>query len=239
MKKINSLILVFTFLILSCQQPGGDTGIRWVDESVEYAGLCVQTYRAAWQFVESQANATDENWAVVLDVDETVLNNTGYQKELFETGVGHSADRWDAWTRREEATPVPGAKIFLDQVRALSEKAQVVFITNRTAGQEEVTKNNLKKYGLWSDNDVLMGKKNSDDSKEVRRQEVITGSGRCEGKGPRKIIALFGDQLADLEAPQKSDSMKNMREAYVTRGEWGARYFMFPNPMYGYWERGY
>lgn len=247
MRPARKFVLVF-LLLAACShtRPEPDVGqtllpldIRWVRETVEYVAICEQVYRMGWQAVKAAAAQQTGDWVVVLDVDETVLDNSMYQVEISRRGEPFTAASWDKWVWREEATPVPGAKAFLDSVRSLGPRAHIAFITNREATQEAPTIRNLQAYGLWRDGDVILCRRDRSDSKEIRRQEVRQGTGRCEGLGPRQIVALFGDQLFDMEERPAGLSVPELIRHYSGKDEWGTRYFMLPNPMYGYWERGY
>ena len=92
-------------LAASAQATNGTT---WVDRSAEYQAIVLQTYRYATAHVEASAAARRAgNWAVVLDADETVLNNVVYQLERERAGLGYTAASWNAWVKRREATPAP------------------------------------------------------------------------------------------------------------------------------------
>jgi 5'-nucleotidase (lipoprotein e(P4) family) len=241
-----SRLFIFTLFVLLFVTPSFTFAqeklpkeVRWVRESVEYAAICEQTYRAAWQSVKTMATAMTDHWAVVLDVDETVLDNSPYQVELYERGETFSPKTWAEWVNRMEAKAVPGAKAFLDSVRTLGELAHIVFITNRDADLEQATFENLRKHGLWQDEDVLLCRRDRSDTKEIRRQEVLKSEGRCQGLGKRKIIALIGDQIGDLLAKEGGKSAQELKESLLSSWELGIKYFLLPNPMYGSWERGY
>lgn len=241
MKWIRFALIVGVMILLAatCEQSGQRSlprDVRWVKNSIEYGAICMQTYRAAWRAVKSQAKALREPWAVVLDIDETVLNNTPYQVELAVRGESYTPATWAAWVERRQATPVPGAAAFLDSVRSLGEFAHVVFITNRDAARDSATIANLKAYGLWRSDDMLLARRDRADTKEVRRREVLEGIGRCAGRGPRRIIALIGDQIGDLVDDSGADR-DSLRQRLLSGPDLGRRYFVLPNPMYGSWER--
>ncbi len=240
-------LFLLLMLVLAGSMTGGaqpresklPPGLLWVSRSVEYAAICQQTYRSAWQAVKRAAAREHSDWAVVLDVDETVLNNAQYEIELAQKGEHYTPKSWAAWVRRQQATPVPGVRAFLDSVRSLGPQAHVVFITNRDAALETPTMANLRAFGLWRQGDVLLARKERADTKVIRRREVETGTGRCAGLGPRHILALFGDQLADLMDVNFVAAPDSMRRHYLHQPGWARRYFMLPNPMYGAWQRGY
>lgn len=212
--------------------------LMWVRQSVEFEAICLQTYRAAWESVKSRAVLLEQDWAVVLDVDETALDNSRYQEILFEQNREFPY-YWDDWVREEACPPIPGVKAFLDSVRSLGKFAHVVYITNRNAPLEEATRNNLQKVGLWQEGDVLLCQQSREDTKEIRRNEVTRGTGRCEGLGKRTLLALIGDQLGDMEAYPAGVQTGEYKNYYRDSDKWGIQYFMLPNPMYGYWVRGY
>ena len=104
--------------------------IRWMQISAEYVGIAVQTYRLAAVRVEADAKGrAPGSWGVVLDADDTVINNLEYQAGLARDGVVHSADRFTAFVRTYTSTAVPGAATFLSRVRALG--GRIAIVTNR------------------------------------------------------------------------------------------------------------
>jgi 5'-nucleotidase (lipoprotein e(P4) family) len=105
--------------------------IHWVRNSAEYRAAVLQAYRGAAKELDSKsAELTSGTWAVVLDADETVIDNSQFQKELAEKGARYSSAAWKAWCLRGEATAIPGAIGFIKHVRDLGGK--VVIITNRS-----------------------------------------------------------------------------------------------------------
>lgn len=219
--------------------------VYWIRQSVEYQALCTQVYRLAWQSVKQQAAGLDRDWTVVLDVDETALDNSCYEKKIY-MDQRKFPDCWDEWVLAQQCPPVPGVKAFIDSVRTLGLRAHVAYITNRNAPLAEATRANLKAAGLWQEGDVLLCQQSREDTKEIRRSELRSGTGRCAGLGEKQIIALIGDQIGDMEAyPDRDESSGHpswndqLRSHYLELDKWGTHYFILPNPMYGYWERGY
>jgi len=213
--------------------------IKWVTQSIEYAALCEQTYRAAWRAVKQNASGVTENWAVVLDVDETVLDNSQYAVERAAVDSGYSRFSWNDWVRRKEATLIPGVKTFVDSVRNL-QGSHIVYITNRMHYNETPTIENLQKYGLFREGDLMLTRKGRDDTKVDRRECVKTGTGRCQEAGPLEIIALLGDNIRDFIPMRGQDTAKAYRTKALAHDlNWGDKYFMLPNPTYGSWDRNY
>ena len=213
--------------------------LMWMLRTVEYPAVCQQIFRDAWQSVKRQASSDTAGWVVVLDVDDTVLSNARYQEVLFERSEKYPYF-WDEWVLRAECPPIAGAKAFIDSVRRLGPNGKIAFITNRKIHLESATRINLGAAGLWQDGDVLLCMQNRQDSKTMRRDELASGTGRCQGLGQRRILALLGDQIGDMEAPPDTiQNLESLQKHYRNHPDWGIRYFMLPNPMYGDWERGY
>jgi 5'-nucleotidase (lipoprotein e(P4) family) len=197
------------------------TALNWVTQSREYKAVCLQTYANAWEKVEPAARAEKGNWAIVMDLDETVLDNSSYQRRLEVSGDSHSQAAWDRWVAKSEAGLVPGAKEFIIKVRALP-RGRIIFISNRYARNLAFTRANLKKLGIESPNDIYLLRKEKADTKPIRQKEVLEGTGRMAAHGALKVVAWFGDAAHDFPDDRKL--------------KWGTEKFMLPNPVYGNWD---
>ena len=215
-------ILFFIIPISACQNKEGiklPNDVRWVTQSSEYTSLCEQIYSSAGLVLYDQFEGVDLP-IIVMDLDETVLNNVQYQVELFETSETYNPTSWNAWVNKELATAVPGAKSFILDFKQKYE-GRIVFISNRDASTLKATRNNLDSLGLLFEEDVFLLRKDKEDTKIVRRNEVLEGVGRMEGYGPNSVLAYFGDQIGDF--PNDTSFVFSLNK------------FMFPNPMYGKW----
>ncbi len=214
--------------------------LKWMTQSIEYAAVCVQTYRAAWRAVKASAAKESRNWVVVLDVDETVLDNSPYALERTALDSGFTMASWAKWVLRKEAGLVPGAKAFIDSVRTLGPKAHIAYITNRRYEREAATIENLQKYGLFQEDDIMLTRKGPEDTKEKRRECLRRGTGRCSKHGPLVILALIGDNIRDFFEVYGMEKARIYREQLLPKDKnWGTRFFMIPNPNYGSWQRDY
>jgi len=215
--------------------------IRWVRTSIEYQMLCLQTYRSAWEHVRSRAPSLQQNWAVVLDVDMTVLDNSVFQETQHKEGKRFPSG-WSDYISRAACPSLPGAVAFVDSVRSLGEYAHIVYITDRGMLFEDPTRENLRKAGLWKEGDVLMCRPDREDGQEpkaIRRAEVAQGTGRCEGMGERVIVAVIGDQFSDVADIPSAVPPENLKEYYSRPENRRENWFILPNPMYGKWMGGY
>jgi 5'-nucleotidase (lipoprotein e(P4) family) len=204
--------------------------IRWVRTSAEHRALFLQVYRQATAYVESEAAArAPGSWAVVLDADETVLDNSLYQLERAQLGLPFDAASWTAWCARREAVPLPGASAFLSHVRALGGK--VVVVTNRSAAECPDTEAVFKARGLV--HDALLCRPDGSLSDKNPRFEAVARGTTPAGLPPLEIVAFLGDNIQDF--PGKSQAVRDQGDEAF--GDFGARFFVLPNPMYGSWER--
>ena len=137
MKKIFIISLIFSELILCNQLPND---IRWVTNSKEYISICNQTYNMAIKNLNKINSINNENnLAVIMDLDETVLDNSQYQVELTKLNQSFNMDSWANWVDREEAKLIPGC---LDYINAVRQKSiQIIYIVHNTCLKDFKFKN--------------------------------------------------------------------------------------------------
>ena len=180
---------------------------------------------------------------MILDIDETVLDNSAYQARLILDHTEWNARTWDAWIARAEASAVPGA---LEFIRAAKERGvSVVYITNRECSerpedsspcpQERDTLENLRKLGFpepGPDDDMLLQNERAEWTSEKQ-------SRRAYAAQTHRILMLLGDDLGDFLPNVKKNVTLEQRARLVGeyRAYWGDRWFMLPNPMYGSWDK--
>ena len=193
--------------------------VRWVIDSREYYDICHQTYLSATRVLKKELKRT-KNPIIVMDIDETVLDNSGYQVDLFNNQSEYNPSTWNEWVNKEISQLVPGAKRFILNYKK-NKNARIIYISNRSAETLEATKNNMYKLGIYFKEDIFLLRKDKSDTKILRRKEVLEGLGRMEAYGPQDVIAYFGDAIGDFPVNEKYQFSKNK--------------FIFPNPMYGEW----
>ena len=217
--------------------------VLYAQSSAEYEANNLQTYAGAklalekalanknWTAaIEQKEDFSEKPPAVILDIDETVLNNIPFQARSIIKGESYP-NGWVEWMLEEASTSVAGVYEFLKY--ADSKGIKIFYVTNRIAIAEEATRNNLKKLGLPFDSDrdvLLMKNENGWTSDKVSRRELIAQDYR--------ILLLIGDQLGDFisleEATAGMDSRKEIASKYQEM--WGKKWFMITNPIYGRWE---
>jgi acid phosphatase len=202
--------------------------VKYVRDSAEYAALSRQVYRLATDAAIARGKASSAPWGVILDIDETSLDNSTYQLERAAYHLTYEDNSWTAWINRAEAGNVPGVAEFVTAVRAAGGK--VAWITNRDEKTREGTQRNLERNGLWTSSDVLCLLSDKY-PKSARRREVAEGTGRCSWPGTKiRVVAFLGDQMTDF--PQSDEALF---EGAGLDTQFGRTFFLLPNPMYGNW----
>jgi 5'-nucleotidase (lipoprotein e(P4) family) len=203
--------------------------IRWVQEAAEYQASLLQVYRLAAARVESEARSRAAGtWAVVLDADETVISNLEYQVERARQGLPYSSESWRAWVARREATPLAGAGGFLSRVRSLG--GRIAIVTNRLQSECPDTEAVFQAHGLAYD--VILCRADAGPSDKNPRFEAVAAGRTALGASPLDIVAFVGDNIQDF--PGLRQTIK--RQGDPAFAEFGVRYFVVPNPMYGSWQ---
>ena len=204
----------------------------WMQHSAEYRACCLQTYKLAKVALAEnlKAKQTDKPAAVVLDIDETVLDNSYYEAYMAAEATSFCDSTWAIWTSKADATEVPGAIDFLKYAQSLG--VEIIFISNRYPEELEPTMTNMKKLGFPEvpAENFLMKQKDASSCKKERREKV---SEKYE------IIMLVGDNMGDHseifdERKTKGDMLE---ETDAIIDLLGTRYIVLPNPTYGTWEK--
>ncbi len=217
----------------------------WTQSSVEFKANSLAMYKLAGIMLDEAV--ADTSWtaapaeqasgfegkppAIILDVDETVLDNSAYEAWLVRAGESYSSKTWVPFVRSETSLPVPGSLEFIKL--AVDKGVKVFYVTNRKAPQEQATRNNLKALGYPIDE--------SEDTVLMRGESEAWASSK---KGTRRahiaetyrIAMIVGDNFGDFVDGYKGSLAE--RQALMTKhlDMWGSRWIVIANPMYGSWE---
>ena len=223
-------------------------GIQWHTQSKEYRLLTSTIYQRAEQALKNKTLPTSQ-WTVVMDVDETVLDNSPYQLSVEPTGVGYTPKTWDQWIASEKAILVPGAKAFIETVFKLGGK--LALVTNRHRRQDAHTWRNLEAVGIEvsTTNTCLIGRDNADkkaingktiiNDKDLRKQQLENGTASCYQPNDTRyslfsgleIVMQVGDNIQDFsKITQESASIDALLP--LTNDE----FILLPNATYGSWS---
>jgi acid phosphatase len=222
--------------------------VAWSQTAIEHDLIYLQTYRDAQ--ARLLAALRDRHWdalgkgdrttplaglkpAVILDVDETVLDNSPFAARGVRGGNEYNEAEWAAWCREERARALPGAVEFTRF--AAKHGIAVIYISNRAKDLDQATLANLRKAGLPVSGPqaflglgtVVDGCEQAGSEKGCRRQLVARHY---------RVLMQFGDQIGDfVDVP--ANTADGRRKAVADYLPWiGTRWFVLPNPTYGSWE---
>lgn len=221
--------------------------LLWLRTSVEYDALTRQAFTAATQKLGEAL--VDPNWqslvpaermgdasanrppCVVVDVDETMLDNSVFQLERIQSDTEYGTDVWNEFVQRRASPAIEGAVEFVQACRVSGVK--VFFVTNREATVEAATRDNLIAQGLMtvSDPDVILSKNEQPDwsSDKTSRRRAVAREYR--------ILLLIGDDLNDFLSAKNLTIEQRNQLFLANQKNWGQSWFVVPNPNYGSWEQ--
>jgi 5'-nucleotidase (lipoprotein e(P4) family) len=203
--------------------------VLWFQTSAEMRALSYQTF----YFAKTQLDADrqvqkkgDRRRAVVVDVDETVLDNSPHSAKTILENKSFPYG-WSEWVNRANAEALPGAVEFMNY--AVEKGYDVFYVSNRTAKDELAgTMTNLRDRGFPQADSSHILLRTTESSKEGRRELI---------RKTHDIVLLLGDNLNDLDlAFERKATDDRFKEVDRLKAEFGPRYIVLPNPMYGEWE---
>lgn len=193
--------------------------------AAEYKAICLQTYQIGMKRLdEIRIQKPDaNNLAVIVDIDETILDNSPYQALLIKKNISYDSC-WESWCKMASARAIPGSLDFLNKANLMGFK--IFYITNRKSGVAAETILNLRNLGFPQLEDAnLLFRKVGIQSKESRRKAIQEN---------HEIVLMVGDNLGDF---YEDESLYSSRMEQINRNssEFGTRYLVLPNAMYGNW----
>lgn len=253
--------LIPALLLTACvaqppqENPDRDLALQWVKHAAEYRAITRQIYENAaralpgfiedrnWSAVPEQHDAAHLPPAVILDVDETVVSNVEFQL-TFERPFANW--KLEKWTSESNATPVTGAKSFVDIARRMG--VTVYFVTNRPCEpkdgsndpcpQKQSTIDDIAEVGIQTDAaHVLLSQEQGWNREKLTRRLHVANTHR--------VIMLIGDDFGDfvpcarkkVVTPCTEPGTKSSRRAALDTYDsyWGNGWYILPNPMHGSW----
>lgn len=208
--------------------------ILYMQKAAEYRALAFQAFNIAR--IQLDADAKDRKKlpkaerkmprAVVVDVDETVLDNSPAQAVQVKKRLPFIQENWTAWVNMRKAKAIPGAIDFLNY--ASRNSTRIFYVTNRIEAEKQPTIDNLKALGFPDVSQETVLVKTAESSKEARRQSILQ---------KYRIAILIGDNLDDLSNVFERKSIDaRFAEVDRTREMFGRKFIVLPNAMYGTWE---
>jgi 5'-nucleotidase (lipoprotein e(P4) family) len=203
--------------------------LLWQQQSAEYRALSYQAFYLARLQLDNllaTKNKTDKPIAIVTDIDETVMDNSPYSGYLINANEEYTPATWAAWVSKKSAEAVPGALEFFNY--AASKDVAIFYVSNRNVQLQKETMDNLKSLGFPSVTEKHVLLKSTTSGKEPRRDEVSK---------THQIELLLGDNLSDFSTVFENQSTQERNSAAERlQAEFGKKFIVLPNPMYGDWE---
>lgn len=199
---------------------------NWYQTAGEVKALYHQGYNIGKMKLDAAlAKGTEKHPAIVLDLDETVVDNSPYQAMTVKEKKRFPY-KWEEWIQQAKAEALPGAVSFLQH--ANEKGIAIYYISNRKQNQLDATLQNLQKLHIpQADKEHVLLQGQEEKGKEERRKKVAT---------EHDIVLFFGDNLSDFTGfDGKSVQDRNQRVEEI-REVFGEKFILFPNPMYGDWE---
>lgn len=232
---MKQIALVLLFILTGCASrpfTHGDSehktlAVMWMQNSAEYRALSYQAYNTAIDRLRELARnkkAHAKKLAVILDLDETVLDNSPYEVSNILADRSFSPDSWDAWVDKKIARALPGVVRFSEEATKLG--VELFYVSNRRIKGLESTYQNMidQKIMVKRENIFL---RTTTDSKKDRRSEIMQN---------HEVALLIGDNLIDFH--ESFENLPNSsRSTFVDSysQEFGRKLIIIPNPMYGAW----
>lgn len=194
--------------------------------SGEYKALCLQGYNIAMLRIQNYVPINNKPRAIILDLDETILDNSAYAVHRGLQGKDYDLASWQQWTAMGNADTMAGSASFLKNAARLG--VEMFYISNRGIDEQTGTLKNLQKFNLPNADEAHLFLKTDGSSKEPRRQKVLQDY---------QVILYMGDNLADFSSmwDKKTEEVRN-NEVLTHPSLFGDKFIVFPNANYGDWE---
>ena len=229
------IALAITILVSGCTKTDPNRlqdpllqATSWYQHSAEMKALCYQAYHwAGRELVLRISEGSEKPLAVVLDIDETVLDNSPQTAQQIVDREPYTDEMWDEWCLLARAEPLPGALEFTREASNLG--IEVFYISNRRIHLLDVTLQNLMEAGFPNADSGHVLLKTDTSVKDARREKV---------RETHEIALLVGDNLGDFSGIfDDRNGGRAVQQVWENRDRFGTRFILLPNPMYGGWEK--
>lgn len=203
--------------------------VLWMQTSAEYRALSYQAFNIAKIRLDALlAEKGDQGMppAIITDIDETVMDNSPSSANNIIQNEAYSDEEWAQWVQSEKAKEVPGAAEFLNYAKRKG--VEVFYISNRNTEATAATIRNMKKINFpYADAKHVM-MRTATSSKKERFDKV---------RQNYDVLLYMGDNLSDFSHKFAAPSIKERYKlADELQKEFGNRFIVLPNPIYGDWE---
>ena len=241
-----AVTLAWAAPVVAQDPPANDllNAVLWMQRSVEYKASALTAFALARLRLDQAL--TDPSWtaapkeqtgayqtlppAVILDIDETILDNSGYQAWMALKDTTFDPKTWNAYVNTVSSVAIPGAVEFSKY--AAGRGVKVFYVSNRTAEEEPATRKNLEKAGFPLDDKldtVLMAREKPDwgSAKGTRRAHVARSY---------RVLLNLGDNFGDFVDEYRGTEAERLKVLEEHKDRWGREWIMLANPSYGSFE---
>jgi acid phosphatase len=205
---------------------------HWQRNSLEYCRLAISVYddtlAAARRMAKRYRRGT---WIVIMDADETVLDNSLFERERNACGGEFKDEQWESWVHADLAPDIPGAAGFTRAVHELG--GLIAIVTNRGAKDDAITRGTLGKAGIRFDYEIGMQPDHLDKTDRWRNVKTVLAA---KSGGHPRVVMWVGDQITDFPILDGSGRIVRAMNQHDTGTGIGDYLFLLPNPMYGNWQ---
>jgi 5'-nucleotidase (lipoprotein e(P4) family) len=239
MKKISLFLSISILLFSACKNTKNQDctsnahlfATAWFQQSAEKQAAYIQAFNIAKEKLISQLSTSksDKPNAVIVDIDETMLDNSPLEAYLIKHNLHLTEKLWDKWVQLAKAQALPGALDFVNFAK--EHNVEVFYISNRDVKNFAFTLKNLKNQGFpFADSSHILLEDTTSD-KTPRREKVMA---------KHNVLLLIGDNLRDFNEIFK-DRKDDFGKKTVSDNKqlFGSKYIILPNPMYGQWLKAY
>lgn len=237
--KFSALALLATFALAGCStqvtsageeklQQHAMLGVNWMQQSGEYQALAYQAFNSAKVAFDHAKVAKGKKKAVVVDLDETMMDNSAYAAWQIKNSKGFDSKDWTRWVNARQTAAIPGAVAFNNYVN--SHKGTMFYVSNRKDSSEKMaTLDDMKKLGFKGASEETLYLKKDKSNKTPRFAEIE--------KMGYEIVLYVGDNLNDFgDATYKKSNADRRAFVEKNQGQFGKTFIVLPNPNYGDWE---
>lgn len=210
--------------------------VLYMQKAAEYRALTYQAFNIARMHLDADLDKKNLKKlpkdqrkmprAIIVDIDETVLDNSPAQAYGIRNNIPFNTKSWHAWGEMRKAKAIPGSVEFLNY--AVSKGVKIFYISNRDEVQKQATIDNLKNVGFQDVSAENVMLRTTESSKDARR---------AAAGAKHRIVLFMGDNLDDFTSAFERKSVADrFAEVDKVRDIWGRKFIVLPNAMYGTWE---
>ncbi|OOF67421.1 5'-nucleotidase, lipoprotein e(P4) family [Rodentibacter caecimuris] len=205
-------------------------GVVWLQQSGEYQALAHQAFNSAKVAFNQSKAVKGKKKAVVVDLDETMIDNSAYAGWQINNGKPFEGESWTRWVNARQVSAIPGAIEFANYVNA--NKGTMFFVSNRKdEGEKQATIDDMKRLGFSGVSEKTLFLKKDKSNKSPRFAEI-------EKQG-YDIVLYVGDNLNDFgDATYRKSNVERRNFVNQNKALFGTKFIVLPNPNYGDWEGG-